>query len=86
MELAGLGAVAFIDEDKQVTFGGKVTGKLGLKILDELSGAIAVVAPEFMDKGANQPRFGLIEGVNEIDSAGGAVNIFFDTEKNFFDL
>ncbi len=75
VELAALGAVAFIDEYEDVADG---FAGLSFQVFDELFKVFVfdVSLTEFVDEGAEEPGVGLAEAGHEISAALGAVDGF----------
>ena len=71
MQLAALGAVAFVHEHEHLAH--RLAG-LGFQLLDEGVEVVHVPAAELVDQGAEQARRGLAELAHQVPPAAGALD------------
>jgi hypothetical protein len=83
MELAVLGAVAFIDEDED--FADRLTW-LTFEVFDKLLEVFGVAFAKFVNEGAEQAGSGLAQLGHEVSAAAGAVDGFTDVGEDALDL
>ena len=86
VELAGLGAVALVDENANLALGEEVGGQVALNVLDE-GVDIAFLRPaELVDQRTDQPFVAGVEDVNQIGAVAGAVDVLADALEYLLDL
>ncbi len=83
MQFAGLGAVAFVDEDEELAFGGGESpgGQVAFDLFDiglEIGVAEVVATAELVDQRTDQPFCVGVENADEVGTAFGAVDILAD--------
>ncbi len=90
MQFAGLSAVTLIDKHKQIALNLKILGQGFFQFFNKGIGRTLIftfgLPTEFMHQGAHEPRIGLIQRGDQISAAFTAVNRFFHTGKDFFNL
>ena len=90
MQLAGLGAVALVHEDRDVPLGGEIARQGGEQILHILVvilfGGFAAPFAEFVDQRADQPILHLVQPLDQVVPAFGADDLLSHADKELFDL
>jgi len=86
VEVAGLRAMALVDEDVDVALGAKVRRQRALEFMHVALHVGILAACELVDEGAHEPRLGGVERGDQVGAARGPIDVFADALEDFFDL
>ena len=86
VQLAGLGAVAFVYEDEDIALGVEIRRQMASNIFDECVYIAFIRCAELVNQRADQPLVPDIEHVNQVGAAFRTVDVLADSSKDFLDL
>ena len=91
MEFSGLGAVAFIYEDIEISFRRKIFRQRAFQLLDKsgiigLTALASVLFAKFMDQRTHHDRRGIVDLLNQLAAPANADNALINSGKHLLNL